>query len=503
MTNKLVVCRHTPGESKKPSFFNDQEYEFAKTILLNSQAQFEKLVVIAEQQMSSNHYEEAANSVMQAAAFAIDHHPGLYFSHRLEKILLQCAAVLKDQFNLPISNLPISNLLEKSQHKKRNVLHVLTEGYEIGGHTRLVARWCERDTTSVHSVLALESLFRQTTPAWVSETAKKTGGWYCSLYDFQFGLCGRAKILRDIAYSWADVVVLHIHPFDPIATMAFGIEGGPPVIFLNHADHTFWLGVSVADIVANIRPYAQLLTNTRRGTERSMILPIPLDSTGNSYTKMQARKMLQINEGKTVLLSVGSSYKFVSCEQYDFLKVLEAIACDNKNILILIVGQEDSGKWHELKVKTANCVQPVGLQGDINLFYAAADIFLNPFCIGSSTALLEAGMNEIPIYSMQTPDDKLMVDIDVLPKDRTVSYTMESYKENIKNLIDKPNLRSSLGKEISYLIKDTHIDKWNQILDGIYTKAAATHHLVYQNYEKVSEWGDIDLVWTYFKNKPS
>ncbi len=485
-------------EPKKPSFFSDQEYEFAKQILLAAQVQFERFVAIAEQQISMNHYEEAANAVLQAALFASERHPGLYFSARLEKILLQCATILKD-LNPIVPNLP-----EKSQHhQKRNVLHVLTEGYAKGGHTRLVARWCAHDTTSVHSVIALEPLFRQPTPEWVSEAARKTGGWYYSLYDSHFGLCGRAKILRDIAYSWADIVVLHVHQYDPIATMAFGIAGGPLVIFLNHADHTFWLGVSVADVIANLRPYAQRLTFARRGTHRSMILPIPLDKTNNSYTREQAREKLKIVQGKTVLLSVGEPYKFVSCEQYDFLKVLKMIADGNKDILILVVGPDDSGKWHDLRVETGNCVQAVGAQTDINLFYAVADIYLDPFCLGSSTSLLEAGMNESPVCCMQTPDDKLMVDIDVLPKDKTVSYTMESYQANVKKLIDEPNLRSLLGKEISYLIKDAHIDKWNHALNDIYTKAAATNHFVYQDYEKISEWGDIDLVLTYCKNKPS
>jgi hypothetical protein len=54
-------------------------------------------------------------------------------------------------------------------------------------------------------------------------------------------LLDRAKALRELAWREADRVVLPVHMWDPIPAIAFGIEGGPPVFVLKHADHAFWV----------------------------------------------------------------------------------------------------------------------------------------------------------------------------------------------------------------------------------------------------------------------
>lgn len=51
----------------------------------------------------------------------------------------------------------------------------------------------------------------------------------------------RAARLKKLAYEWADIVVLHMHMMDPIPVIGFGIDGGPPIIYMNHGDHCFWL----------------------------------------------------------------------------------------------------------------------------------------------------------------------------------------------------------------------------------------------------------------------
>jgi hypothetical protein len=482
----------------RPSFFSDQEYESAKKILLDSQAQFEKLVVIAEQQININHYEEAANAVLQAACFATEHHSGLYFSAPLEKILLRCANVLNDLFHPTVANLS-----EKSQpNTKRHVLHVLTEGYETGGHTRLMARWCERDTASVHSVIALVPLFRKVTPEWVAETAKKTGGWYCSLHDSPLGLCGRAKILRDIAYSWADVVVLHTHQFDPIATMAFGIEGGPPVIFLNHADHTFWLGVSVADIVANLRSAGQQITLKRRGTRRNKLLSIPMVSLSNpKYTQEEAKCKLGINKDTIVLLSIGSSYKYASSGAWNFEGTILNIVKKYDNIVAFIVGPNDRGNWNELKNETGNRIKAVGVQNDLEIFYRAADIYLDSFCMSSLTASLEAGLRGIPIVSLSNFINQSLSSDDVsLERGGAIYGDLNSYVKQVGHLIEQAEDRHLLGCKIAQKIKEDHIDNWCDSLNKIYCDLPQNHAIV-TIYENVSQWNDGDIWWAYLRNQ--
>lgn len=73
------------------------------------------------------------------------------------------------------------------------------------------------------------------------------------------------------------MVVLHIHPHDPVAPLAFGVAGASPVIFLNHADHAFTIGMSATDLIADLREAGQKLGRERRNVTQSCLLPIPLN----------------------------------------------------------------------------------------------------------------------------------------------------------------------------------------------------------------------------------
>ena len=46
----------------------------------------------------------------------------------------------------------------------------------------------------------------------------------------------------------ADLVVLHAHNIDTIPMFALaGMKNRPRTVLLNHADHSFWLGVDFVD----------------------------------------------------------------------------------------------------------------------------------------------------------------------------------------------------------------------------------------------------------------
>src|SRR5947207_1658734 len=93
------------------------------------------------------------------------------------------------------------------------------------------------------------------------------------------GQLGRAAALR-VAAADADVVLLHAHPYDVIPVIAFaGADcNAPPIIYVNHGDHVFWLGGSIASVVMNMRESGRLLSNTRRGIDpaRSLVAVRPL-----------------------------------------------------------------------------------------------------------------------------------------------------------------------------------------------------------------------------------
>src|ERR1700738_3683106 len=86
-------------------------------------------------------------------------------------------------------------------------------------------------------------------------------------------LLERAMALRQRAWTHADRVVLHVHPWSVVPVVALGIAGGPPVMLLNHLSQKFWVGGSVADLVLNLRDSALEWSAAYRGIARNALLP--------------------------------------------------------------------------------------------------------------------------------------------------------------------------------------------------------------------------------------
>ena len=132
------------------------------------------------------------------------------------------------------------------------MLHVFSRTLSVGGHTRMVWRWMGLDDGRSHSVAVTRQGRRDVPPELVA-MAEDTGGSVTVLDRAHGDVLARARALHELA-THADVVILHIDPEDIVPVVAFGDRSGlPPILYLNHADHLFWLGVGIADLVVNLR----------------------------------------------------------------------------------------------------------------------------------------------------------------------------------------------------------------------------------------------------------
>lgn len=473
-------------------FTNRDELQFAGQLLSNSQTQFNLLVNQIESHFLNNNYDMAAKLTLKAAFYAHLHHPGFFVSPRLENILTEIGKKLDKSVNVTITDIP-----EKTKNK-RNVLHVLSEGYATGGHTRLAERWIRKDKQSVHSVIM--TLSNATTPPWLAAAAAQSGGWYYPLSDENISLCQRAKVLRAISRDWADVVVLHVHPHDPIPLMAFAVEAGPPVIFLNHADHAFWIGVSIADIVADLRPSASLLTLRRRRAAKSMLLPIPIEVPTATSSRELAKRKLGIDPGQIVLLSIAAEHKYVPCGEYNFYSVANEIITRHSNTQILIVGPSDAGQWQKLRLQTGGRVRALGIHKNLDIFHNAADLYLDSFSIGSLTASLEPGSKGIPVVGLVNPLAPLLSSEDISFKKINGDITdVKDYIARVDSLINDRLLRSSVGEKTRQFILEDHDLKWGEYLKSIYSMLPLTHQLQ-QLLDEEEELESSDVLWAYLQS---
>ncbi|MBW4056648.1 MAG: glycosyltransferase family 4 protein [Proteobacteria bacterium] len=397
-------------------------------------------------------------------------------SPELENQLLQIGTFIKT----PVTKQTISKI------PPTRWLHVLTEVYPDGGHGNTVKRWIQLDhQENTHSVV----LLAQTKPVPESLTdAVRTKGGAVIQMDPQGSLVARATSLRELVWTQSDVVVLHIHPWDVIATVALGVTGGPPVLLLNHAAHIFWVGASIADVIIDIRNSAEEdeWTIKYRGIDRIRHLPIPLSETPRSDNapsirsdaRSFARKVLRVPEEAVVLLTVGHDYKYKPVQGLDFLKTIETILSAHPDVYLLAAGPSESKRWKAAREATGGRVLAFGIQRDLEVFHAAADVYLEGFPFGSTTSLLESGLKGIPCVLPPKICPPPFVTDGVSVECLEQSSDMTDYIKRILTLLVDKKERQHQGKLLSESIINHHCGKgWLRYLEELQNNLPCTHQV--------------------------
>jgi hypothetical protein len=430
-------------------------------------ATFDRLVNVAENYFEKRQYDHAAAYTQVAADFAWCNHPGLFSSSRLEKILLDIRASLK-----------FTSISSRKQSSPKQILHVMTQAYPVGGHTRLVANWIEKDTTHKHSLV----LTRQRQLPIPESLA--VGVDIHLLDEKRGGLLNRAKRLRELAAGF-DLIVLHIHPYDVVPTLAFAHDQNvPPVIFLQHADIVFYLGTSVGDVVAHVREESLEVSHRRRGIDpvRSFVMPIPLQLKSRKSGRAEAKSRLGIDPSRTVLLTVASEYKFANPGGITYAEAVAPVLEVHPNAELFVIGPRESPEWSTAAERVGGRIHVLGVVDDPTPYYEAADIYLNSFPVGALTSLLEAGSYELPLVSYQQFSDEytlLRCSDPALKETLMIETELEEYRRTLSGLINNTGMRKSLGEQTRVAIVDLHAgDGWYSKLEELYERAAGVRKLI-------------------------
>ncbi|WP_352400062.1 hypothetical protein, partial [Anaerotignum sp.] len=305
------------------------------------------------------------------------------------------------------------------------------------------------------------------------------------------------------AYEWADIVVLHVHMFDPIPIMAFGVEGGPPVLFMNHGDHVFWIGTSIIDNLINFREAGEELSGIRRNTCRTSYLPLPLELPDIKFeTKSIIRDKLCIKQDAVVLLTIASAYKFKTFGKIHYVDILKRVLDRHNDVLVIVIGPDNTGLWQKANEETKGRILPIGVQQDIEKYYAIADIYVDSYMFGSLTSALDGGLNKLPVAALQNYNSRTLSIDDILYDSDDKSFNnMEDFANYIGKLISDKNYREKEGEELSIRIEKNHIYKWCDYLNGIYKKVGEKAHNIYLNHNIENLLGNEDLFLALFQKK--
>ena len=468
---------------------SNQLFEFdrdkALTIMNDNLNFYNSNMEVVKQNLEQGNYEIVSRLIHNIASHIFEHHPGFFVSKEIEDILKECAN------NLPINN----NNFEFKKSNKRNILHVLSEGYSTGGHTRLVKHWIKSDPNSTHHLVTTWQ--KGTTPKWLTDEIEKSGGSVITLETIN-EFTKKSAALREIAYNLADIVVLHVHMFDPIANMAFGVDGGPPIIFLNHGDHCFWIGSSIADIVVDVSESGNKLTKTRRGANKSFILPIPINFNESNLDKKKIREKYNIKDTTKVLLTIASEYKFESVNDIDYCEIAKTLINNTEDTILIVVGPRNIGKWNTLFKVTDGRVMPLGVLDNIDEFYKVADLYLEPFMMASYTSRLDAILNGLPSIKLKNKlypkITDLFKELELLSCDNISDLIscINSFENNEDNEIFKKGIMMK-----DFVLRE-NINNTNAYIEKIYN--SVDKHLV-SEINVSNDIDDYDLFWALFNSR--
>lgn len=427
---------------------------------------FDACINTGEALFVEGHLNDCANYLQQLSSFAWGNCTGFYASWRLESILNKIGESLHGQR---------SECNEKNT--KRKVLHVATGLYETGGHTRLLFNWIMNDINSSHSVV----LTRQQECELPNKLINEFGLEKKLFYHLKANttVCEKSIELRNLSFEY-DFVILHIHPDDVIPVIAFSHnERKPTILFVNHADHIFWLGVSVSDFVLQIREPVLSIDVKRRGINKQFLLPIIIENTSliNEEISSKARQKLEIPDDRLLLLTTGSEYKYKPDDKYNFYESILKIVKENSNVIVYIAGvgsvSEYARKYEHPQIFFKGLIS----QRELCLYEDACDIYVEGFPLSSFTALLQPALKGKAVHLMYDPASVTVLFNEMSGNGFSYTPNLTKWHEELSKLINDTDYRRQLQtKQYDYLKSNYSKELWRNKLEKIYKDLQLESH---------------------------
>lgn len=289
---------------------------------------------------------------------------------------------------------------------KGSCLIVTTRTYNMGGHTRVIEKWIESDPSRKYSLVLTDRPNGDTAciPERLAEGIKRSGGEIFTVYS-EDNLLARAKRLRELSLRY-ETILLFLLEEDVVPLVAYGTKRfNRPVGLYNHIDHLYWTGVSIADYVADMRPWGYELSHDNRGIKQSMIVPVPAESlkSSNRILKADARKQLSIPQSVKLIVTCGREVKYKRSAAGSFVDIAEPLLGAYSDLMVLAIGMDfgDFPEWTAVAEKYPGRFRLIKRVPHtlLPVYHIAADLVIDSFPMEGITALEDAVHCNRPVLS--------------------------------------------------------------------------------------------------------
>lgn len=430
---------------------------------------FQKLVGHAEDLLKRSCYSASAVCAHIAAKYAAFRHPGIFVSLELESVLQEIGSrTMRDH--------SVCRSRPKLDSGQQHVVHVISFARPVGGDTRYLWRWVEKDSQKTHSVV-ITGAQREGVPEHLVATVTLSGGAVYVINPDMTDPIQRAQSLRDHCRC-ADLIVLHLYPEDVLPLIAFANRDKfSPIVFIAHADERFWLGATISDVFAHMRESGIRIAMERSGIDegRISVLPIPVLQQQRTLTREEAKRKLGLSSDSVLLISIAREMKFKRLSGISFVEALMQITERHNNVVVLVIGPKSQGEWEMCQLKTRGRLRGLGQISDTAVYYEAADIYLDSFPFSSNTSLLEAGNYGLPLVSYfphSHGSEVLGAGSPAIDKVVLRFNDLEAYRDALSRLIDDPVYRLRVGELSRKSIINFHDGPaWDECLEKMYEKS--------------------------------
>lgn len=415
-------------------------------------------------QLKKDEYEETYKIALAQLALSVASYcpTGYFYSNTLEKFFIGLAQKYDiDNYNIP--------------YKKGSCLHVMTRAFLYGGHTRVVERWIKMFNKTTEQSVVLLDQGKDHIPPQLQENVKIKNGKLI-IFEKSDDIIEKALKLRKLSMEY-EYVVLHTHMEDPIATIAFGTEKFKrPVILFNHADHMFWIGKTIADVVLDFRR-SKSISASYRNIYDSKICTIPIIHKNDFLDKLDARKTLHLPDNSKILMLSGSSIKFNEVCNDNISDVLEKLFLKMPNLIIILLGVNKNQKeFQGLKKKYPNNLI-LKATVDFNVyknFVSSVDLVMDSYPCSGCTTLIDALCANVPYVSL----DVIIGQIDAITNSvGTCETKSELVEKTIKILKDNEYCKNVLQNEKENLSRYSDENTWCENLEQIINELPSKHSL--------------------------
>jgi hypothetical protein len=437
-------------------FSETEIYRHYLSILDQNRLAYEK---IRDKALSQKNDNIRADLISLTVAYANNFFIGQYVDEVLENELLK------------IANKVDSNL---KKHKDKTCLHVFTEVKFVGGHSRVIYNWIKQNKKiGYQNGIYLLNQNVECLPDFFLEGLVSEDNIHVAK---ERTIVERSIKLREIASSY-EYVVLHTHMNDVVPMIAFGTDKFTrPIIYFNHADHLFWLGVSISDCVADLSASGQKFSQIYRGVSNSFILPIPLEKQTFLQKGSLPEKLVPLlNKSSKLIVSMAAPYKYKCNEFLCFPSFVEEVLSDNPDVIVLIIGPSPSDEaWKVISKKHRKRLILSGYLNkyDVRKVIEITDVYIDSFPFSSYTSYLEFAVEGIPSFTLSHKETTL----DVMKVPGVSFAEVELLKSALNDLLSG---EVCWGNSLQHEIEKTHVigKGWDQNLKSLYSNCNENHSL--------------------------